>query len=132
MFDNQTFQQLVEANNLTGVVVASNSFIIEVKGLEGVRLGSQVLFEDGQRAASPDHPAQLAQPFNMLRMVDVVEDAGRKRRVKTVVARRDAVARHGKPRQSIGEARGGDIETALRGINPGQVTLRKIFLKIRH
>ena len=49
MFDNQTFQKLVEANNLTGEVVANNSFIVEVKGLEGVRLGAQVLFEDGQR-----------------------------------------------------------------------------------
>lgn len=49
MFDNQTFQRLVEANNLTGEVVANNSFIVEVKGLEGVRLGAQVLFEDGQR-----------------------------------------------------------------------------------
>ena len=48
MFDNQNFQKLVESDNLTGEVVASNSFIIEVKGLEGVRLGSQVLFEDGQ------------------------------------------------------------------------------------
>lgn len=49
MFDDQTFQKLVEADNLTGEVVASNSFIIEVKGLEGVRLGAQILFEDGQR-----------------------------------------------------------------------------------
>ena len=48
MFDDQNFQSLVEADNLTGEVVASNSFIIEVKGLEGVRLGSEVLFEDGQ------------------------------------------------------------------------------------
>jgi len=49
MFDNQNFQKLVEANALTGEVVANNSFIVEVKGLEGVRLGAQVLFEDGQR-----------------------------------------------------------------------------------
>lgn len=49
MFDNQKFQQLVEKDNLTGEVVSTNSFIVEVKGLEGVRLGSQVLFEDGQR-----------------------------------------------------------------------------------
>src|SRR5437763_15676144 len=49
MFDSQTFQKLVEANALTGEVVANNSFIIEVKGLQGVRLGAQVLFEDGQR-----------------------------------------------------------------------------------
>ncbi len=48
MFDNQNFQQLVEAGQLTGEVVAVNSFIVEVKGLEGVRLGAQVLFEDGQ------------------------------------------------------------------------------------
>jgi F-type H+-transporting ATPase subunit alpha len=49
VFDNASFQRLVEADNLTGEVVASNSFIVEVKGLEGVRLGAQVLFEDGQR-----------------------------------------------------------------------------------
>jgi F-type H+-transporting ATPase subunit alpha len=49
VFDNPTFQRLVEADNLTGEVVAVNSFIVEVKGLEGVRLGAQVLFEDGQR-----------------------------------------------------------------------------------
>ncbi|MEO5499743.1 MAG: sodium-transporting two-sector ATPase [Candidatus Saccharimonadales bacterium] len=49
MFDNSKFQKLVEADNLTGEVVAVNGFIIEVKGLEGVRLGAQVLFEDGQR-----------------------------------------------------------------------------------
>ncbi len=48
MFDSQTFQRLVEADNLTGEVVAVNSFIVEVKGLEGVTLGAQVLFEDGQ------------------------------------------------------------------------------------
>jgi F-type H+-transporting ATPase subunit alpha len=49
MFDNQAFQKLVEANQLTGEVVACNSFIVEVKGLEGVRIGAQVLFQDGQR-----------------------------------------------------------------------------------
>jgi len=49
VFNNQAFQKLVEADNLTGEVMSSNSFIIEVKGLEGVRLGAQVLFEDGQR-----------------------------------------------------------------------------------
>lgn len=48
MFDNPTFQKLVEADNLTGEVVAVNSFIVEVKGLEGVRLGANILFEDGQ------------------------------------------------------------------------------------
>lgn len=48
MFDDATFQKLVEADNLTGEVVATNSFIVEVKGLEGVQLGAKVLFEDGQ------------------------------------------------------------------------------------
>ncbi|PJC29888.1 sodium-transporting two-sector ATPase, partial [Candidatus Saccharibacteria bacterium CG_4_9_14_0_2_um_filter_41_9] len=48
MFDNPTFQKLVEADNLTGEVVAVNSFIIEVRGLEGVRLGASILFQDGQ------------------------------------------------------------------------------------
>jgi F-type H+-transporting ATPase subunit alpha len=49
MFDNPRFQKLIEADNLTGEVVATNSFIVEVRGLEGVRLGAQILFEDGQR-----------------------------------------------------------------------------------
>lgn len=49
MFDNPLFQRLVEADNLTGEVMAVNSFIIEVRGLEGVRLGAQILFQDGQR-----------------------------------------------------------------------------------
>lgn len=49
MFDNPQFQKLVEAGNLTGEVTSTNRFIIEVKGLEGVRIGSQILFEDGQR-----------------------------------------------------------------------------------
>lgn len=49
MFDNAEFQKLVEADNLTGEVVATNRFIVEVKGLDGVRVGAQVLFEDGQR-----------------------------------------------------------------------------------
>ncbi len=49
VFDNAQFQKLVEAGNLTGEVTSTNRFIIEVKGLEGVRVGSQILFEDGQR-----------------------------------------------------------------------------------
>ncbi|HRJ90911.1 MAG TPA: hypothetical protein PLU21_01740 [Candidatus Saccharibacteria bacterium] len=49
MFDNTQFQKLVEADNLTGEVVAVNRFIVEIKGLEGVQVGAQILFEDGQR-----------------------------------------------------------------------------------
>ena len=50
MFDDDNFQKLVEADNLTGEVVAVNSFLVEVRGLEGVPLGAAVLFEDGQHA----------------------------------------------------------------------------------
>lgn len=49
MFDNAAFQALVAEDRLTGEVVATNRFIVEVKGLEGVEIGAQVLFEDGQR-----------------------------------------------------------------------------------
>lgn len=49
VFDNAQFQKLVEADHLTGEVVAVNRFIIQIKGLEGVRIGAQILFEDGQR-----------------------------------------------------------------------------------
>ncbi len=49
MFDNAQFQALVEQDRLTGEVVATNRFIVEVKGLEGVEIGAQVLFQDGQR-----------------------------------------------------------------------------------
>ena len=49
MFDTAEFQALVESDNLTGQVVAVNRFIVEVKGLHGVKIGAQILFEDGQR-----------------------------------------------------------------------------------
>ncbi len=65
MFDNATFQKLIEADNLTGEVVAVNSFIVEVKGLEGVRLGSQVLFEDGQRGLVREAKGNRVKLFNI-------------------------------------------------------------------
>jgi F-type H+-transporting ATPase subunit alpha len=49
VFDNAQFQKLVETDALTGEVVAVNRFIVEVKGLEGVRIGAQILFDNGQR-----------------------------------------------------------------------------------
>jgi F-type H+-transporting ATPase subunit alpha len=49
VFDNSQFQKLVEADALTGEVVAVNRFLVEVKGLEGVRIGAQILFENGER-----------------------------------------------------------------------------------
>ena len=65
MFDNQTFQHLVEANNLTGEVVAVNSFIVEIKGLMGVRLGAQILFEDGQRGIVREAKGDHVLAFNI-------------------------------------------------------------------
>jgi F-type H+-transporting ATPase subunit alpha len=65
MFDNQKFQKLVEAGNLTGEVISTNSFIVEVKGLQGVRLGAQVLFEDGQRGIVREATSNKALLFNI-------------------------------------------------------------------
>lgn len=65
MFDNATFQKLVEADNLTGEVIAVNSFIVEVKGLEGVRLGAQVLFQDGQRGLVREAKGDKVKLFNI-------------------------------------------------------------------
>ncbi len=65
MFDNRKFQKLVEEDHLTGEVVSTNGFIIEVKGLEGVRLGAQVLFEDGQRGLVRETKGDMATLFNI-------------------------------------------------------------------
>jgi len=65
VFDNAEFQKLVEADNLTGEVIASNSFIIEVRGLEGVRIGASVLFEDGQRGLVREAYGDLVILFNI-------------------------------------------------------------------
>jgi F-type H+-transporting ATPase subunit alpha len=65
VFDSAKFQKLVEADHLTGEVVATNSFIIEVKGLEGVRLGAQVLFADGQRGMVRETYKDKAILFNI-------------------------------------------------------------------
>lgn len=65
MFDNHRFQKLVEADNLTGEVVATNSFIVEVRGLEGIRLGAQVLFEDGQRGIAREAHGDRVILFNI-------------------------------------------------------------------
>lgn len=65
MFDNQTFQKLVEADNLTGEVVAVNSFVVEVKGLEGVQLGAKVLFEDGQHGMVREANGDKVVLFNL-------------------------------------------------------------------
>jgi F-type H+-transporting ATPase subunit alpha len=65
MFDNAAFQKLVEADNATGEVTSVNSFIIEVRGLEGVRLGSSVLFQDGQRGIVREAKGDKVTLFNI-------------------------------------------------------------------
>lgn len=65
MYDNPEFQRLVDADNLTGEVISSNSFIIEVKGLRGIPLGSKVLFEDGQVGLVRETNLERAILFNI-------------------------------------------------------------------
>lgn len=49
MFDNELFAQLVTGGRPTGEVVATDRFLITVKGLEGVAADALVVFESGQR-----------------------------------------------------------------------------------
>lgn len=48
MFDNNLFRQLVEEGYATGEVVATDRFLVTVKGLDGISNGALVLFESGQ------------------------------------------------------------------------------------
>lgn len=48
MFDNQLFQKLIDAKQPTGEVVGSDRFLVHVKGLDGVSVGTMVLFENGE------------------------------------------------------------------------------------
>lgn len=65
MFNNQRFEKLVASDNLTGEVIAVNGFLITVRGLEGVRLGAQVLFSDGQRGLVREARQDTAVLFNI-------------------------------------------------------------------
>lgn len=48
MFENSLFQELVAKGKATGEVIGSDRFLITVKGLDGVAIDAQVLFESGQ------------------------------------------------------------------------------------
>lgn len=48
MFDNIAFQKLVDAGHPTGEVVASDRFLVSVKGLDGVGVQAMVIFENGE------------------------------------------------------------------------------------
>jgi F-type H+/Na+-transporting ATPase subunit alpha len=49
MFDNSHFKDLVADGKPTGEVVGSDRFLVRVRGLEGVAMNAQVVFESGQR-----------------------------------------------------------------------------------
>ncbi len=49
MFDDSVFQQLIDNGAPTGEVVATDRFLVSVKGLDGVGVGAMVLFESGLR-----------------------------------------------------------------------------------
>ena len=49
MFDNARFQQLVDAGQPTGEVIATDRFLVTVNGLGGVSPEALVLFENGDR-----------------------------------------------------------------------------------
>ena len=48
MFDNSQFQQLVTAGQPTGEVVSSERFLVRARGLEGIAMNAQVVFETGE------------------------------------------------------------------------------------
>lgn len=48
MFDNNLFQQLVEAGHPTGEVIGTDRFLVTVRGLDGIAAGALVLFENGE------------------------------------------------------------------------------------
>lgn len=49
VYENASFQRLIEAGQPSGEVVGVNRFLVTVKGLEGVPLGALVLFENGHQ-----------------------------------------------------------------------------------
>jgi F-type H+/Na+-transporting ATPase subunit alpha len=49
MFDNTRFQQLVDSGQPTGEVIATDRFLVKVKGLDGIAAEALVLFENGER-----------------------------------------------------------------------------------
>lgn len=65
MFDNATFQHLVDAGHPTGEVVGSDRFLIDVKGLDGVGIGALVLFESGQRGMVRSIDEEVVQVMNL-------------------------------------------------------------------
>jgi F-type H+/Na+-transporting ATPase subunit alpha len=49
MYNNSTFQKLVEAGHPTGEIISVDRFLVTVKGLDGIAANALVLFDNGQR-----------------------------------------------------------------------------------
>jgi F-type H+-transporting ATPase subunit alpha len=49
MFENQAFEKLVTAGNPTGEIIATNSLLIRLRGLDGVSVNSLIMFESGDQ-----------------------------------------------------------------------------------
>jgi F-type H+/Na+-transporting ATPase subunit alpha len=69
---HQHFQQLVDAGNPVGEIIAVNSFLVKLRGLQPVNIHSLVIFEDGSKgfvqAILEDHVLVLHLGNNRLRV----------------------------------------------------------------
>jgi F-type H+-transporting ATPase subunit alpha len=65
VFDSSVFQKLVSAGNPTGEVVGSDRFLVSVRGLDGVAMSAQVLFESGQRGLVREVGADTVTVLNL-------------------------------------------------------------------
>lgn len=62
---SQKFDELIQANHPTGVVVAANRFFAQVEGLEAVGLNNQLLFENGDRGLVWEVGEQVVTVLNL-------------------------------------------------------------------
>ncbi len=65
MFENQTFQALIDQDNPTGEVVAVNRFLVKVKGLRHIAVGALVMFENGEQGLVREITADMVTVLNL-------------------------------------------------------------------
>lgn len=65
MFDNQTFQSLVDQGQPTGEVVAVNRFLVTVHGLRDIAAGALVLFDNGEQGMVREVQAEKVVILNL-------------------------------------------------------------------
>jgi len=65
VYDNAAFEALVAAGNSTGEVVGVERFLVLVKGLDGVAVGSVVMFDSGQRGLVREIDNQTVTVLNL-------------------------------------------------------------------